>query len=96
MSKGPIILLTFANDLQGQFLREISGEQRGITQAIDPLRRKNLCEILVLPDVRGRGYKKSFQGIIEEGYGYFIMVGMQEIFNYFSILQKTKVFNLVH
>lgn len=57
----PVILLAFANDRQGQFLRQISGEQRAISQALDDLRRKGLCEVIVLSDAKIEDIRDAFR-----------------------------------
>ena len=45
----PVILLAFANDRQGAFLRNISLEQQAITDALGPAENKGWVKVKVLP-----------------------------------------------
>ncbi len=49
-SATPIILLAFANDREGNFLRNIAAEQQAISRALREAERQKLCEVLVLAD----------------------------------------------
>jgi len=49
-SASPIILLAFANDREGKFLRNIAAEQQAISRALREAERQRRCEVLVLAD----------------------------------------------
>lgn len=49
-SATPIILMAFANDREGSFLRNIAAEQQAISRVLRDAERKQVCEVLVLAD----------------------------------------------
>lgn len=61
MSQSPVIILAFANDREGQFLRSIAEEQRTITQALNPLVKKNLLHLEILSNVQATDITEAFR-----------------------------------
>lgn len=57
----PIILLAFANDRQGAFLRGIAEENKAILEALQPAIDKNRCEVVVIPDATADDIIEAFQ-----------------------------------
>ena len=57
----PVILLAFANDRAGTFLRSIAEEQRAITQALAPLREKKLLQVEVLSNATAADIFAAFR-----------------------------------
>ncbi|MEL6589453.1 MAG: CHAT domain-containing protein [Bacteroidota bacterium] len=57
----PIILLAFANDREGQFLRNLAGEQQAISQALREAEKQGRCEILVLPNASLEDIIRTFK-----------------------------------
>lgn len=55
----PIILLAFANDRQGKFLRNISAEQESIRKALKGIENKGYCKLIFISNA-------SLDAIIEE------------------------------
>ena len=57
----PVILLAFANDREGQFLRSLAAEQRSIQRALAPLVQKQLIEVKVLPQATAEDIFEAFR-----------------------------------
>ncbi|MEL7342726.1 MAG: CHAT domain-containing protein, partial [Bacteroidota bacterium] len=57
----PIILLAFANDREGQFLRNLAGEQQAISQALREAEKQGRCEILVLSNASLEDIIRTFK-----------------------------------
>lgn len=50
MATPPFILLAFANDWQGKFLRNISAEQEAIRQALQKIENRGFCKLIFIND----------------------------------------------
>lgn len=61
MANTPIILLAFANDREGRFLRSIAEEQRSIRKALAPLVEKKLLQLEELPNATGEDIFDAFR-----------------------------------
>ncbi|MEL6193047.1 MAG: CHAT domain-containing protein [Bacteroidota bacterium] len=61
MKNAPVIILAFANDREGKFLRSIAEEQRTITQALNPLVKKKLLHLEILSNVRANDITEAFR-----------------------------------
>jgi len=57
----PVILLAFANDRSGRFLRSIAEEQRRITQALAPLVDQKLLRVEVLSNATAADIFAAFR-----------------------------------
>lgn len=57
----PVILLAFANDRQGSFLRGIAEEQKAIMGALAPAIDSNACKVVILPDASANDIVQAFQ-----------------------------------
>ncbi|MEO1448431.1 MAG: CHAT domain-containing protein, partial [Bacteroidota bacterium] len=57
----PVILLAFANDRQGQFLRSIAEEQRAIRKALDPLVQRKLVQVETLSNATAGDIFEAFR-----------------------------------
>ncbi|MEM7659846.1 MAG: CHAT domain-containing protein [Bacteroidota bacterium] len=57
----PLLLLSFANDRQGQFLRGIAEEQRAIRKALDPLVQRKLVQVEVLANATAEDIFGAFR-----------------------------------
>lgn len=57
----PVILLAFANDRQGSFLRGIAEENKAILEALQPAQDKKLCEVELIPDATVQDLVDAFQ-----------------------------------
>lgn len=89
MSDTSVILLAFANDRQGQFLRSISEENQLINEMLAPAEKAKFCEIITLPaadidaiidkikEVRGR-LKVFHYGGHADGYNLLLSSGEAE------------------
>ncbi|MEM7369752.1 MAG: CHAT domain-containing protein [Bacteroidota bacterium] len=61
MANIPIILLAFANDREGRFLRSIAEEQRSIRKALAPLVEKKLLQLEELPNATAEDIFDAFR-----------------------------------
>ena len=57
----PIILLAFANDRQGQFLRSIAAEQQAISTSLRETERAGRCDVVSLPNAGVSDIIRVFQ-----------------------------------
>ncbi|MEM6805816.1 MAG: CHAT domain-containing protein [Bacteroidota bacterium] len=61
MPKVPVLVLAFANDREGTFLRSIAEEHRSIKAALAPLVDKNLIQVEELPNAKAEDIFEAFR-----------------------------------
>jgi hypothetical protein len=61
MANSPVILLAFANDREGRFLRSIAEEHRLIKSALSPLEDRGLLKLVELPNATAKDIFEAFR-----------------------------------